>query len=139
MDINVYGELKECLSKYFENSNLAKGHKPTIVEFEPAQPSYPIIKFTEVRNVPYEEYRGSRQTVANLGYRADIYAKTYGKSSKSSIARESAKYCNDFLTMCKSLRLVSWNVVENDGANGELYHIIMTYSVPYYEQRKKFL
>ena len=137
MDIQIYEDLKNCLSKYI--SGLEQSYSADVVEFEPSSPQYPLIKFVEVRNVPYEQHRGSLETVANLGYRVDVYAKTKGSKTKADIARYLAKHCNDFLTMCKRLRQVSWNVVENDGVNGALYHIIIMYSAPYFEQRRKIL
>ena len=139
MDIQIYEDLKECFKKYFANLNLPKDYNADIVEYEPANPKYPFVKFVEIRNVPYEEYRGRLETVANLGYRVDVYAKTTNKTSKSTIARTLAKHCDDFLVGCKRLRQVSWNAIENDGVNGDLYHIIITYSAPYFEQRRKIL
>ena len=141
MDIQIYENLKDCLTQYFASLNLAKEYNPPIVEVEPSSPTYPLLKFVEIRNVPYEQHRHHLETVANLGYRVDIYAKSIAKNktSKSTIARTIAKHCNDFLTMCKRLRQVSWNVFENDGVNGDLYHIVIMYSAPYYEQRKRIL
>ena len=141
MDIQIYDDLKNCLTKFFANLDLPKEWNVSVVEVEPSQPTYPLLKFVETRNVPFEQHRHHLETVANLGYRVDVYAKSIAKNktSKSTIARTIAKHCDDFLTMCKRLRQVSWNVFENDGVNGDLYHIVIMYSAHYYEQRRRIL
>ena len=142
MDISIYPSIKQGLkgyfSKLFDEKVFSKSYNPEIVGFEPAKPTYPMLKIDESRNKPYENYRGFRETVADLGYKVDIYAKTSGSISKQEIARTIAKHANDYLT-CIGLRQVSWNYVENDGVNGELYHIIIMYSAPYLEQRQTIL
>lgn len=142
MDINVYPTIKDGLKGHFsalyEQKKITKSYNPNIVGFEPSNPTYPMVKISESRNVPYDNFRGRLETVANLGYKVDIYAKTSGSITKQDIARSIAKNCNDYLT-CIGLRQVSWNEVQNDGVNGDLYHIIVMYSGAYFEQRQIIL
>ena len=141
MDIEVYGEIKKGLESHLKGLNLPKSFNPSVVSIEPSKPTYPLVIFEEVRNVPYNNnaVRTLRQNISNLGYRADIYAKQSGSNTKQEIARKIAKHCDEYLTVCVGLRQVSWNTISNDGLNGDLYHIIIMYSAPYWEQRKKFL
>lgn len=142
MDINVYPAIKQGLEEHFtalfEQKKITKSYNPVVVSFEPSKPTYPMLKIAESRNVPYDNFRGRLETVASLGYKVDIYAKTSGSISKMDIARVIAKHCNDYLT-CIGLRQVSWNYIENDGVNGDLYHIIIMYSADYFEQRQTIL
>ena len=142
MDINIYPRIKQGLKEYFaelfEKNTFTKSYNPEVVGFEPAKPTYPMLKIDESRNKPYDNFYGLRETVADLGYKVDIYAKTSGSISKQEIARTIAKHANDYLT-CVGLRQVSWNYVENDGVNGDLYHIIIMYSASYLEQRQTIL
>lgn len=142
MDINVYPEIKKGLKEHFaslfEQGVFTKSFNPDVVAYEPAKPNYPILKIGESRNQPLTNYRGKLETVASLGYKIDIYAKTSGSIAKDEIARTIAKHANDYLT-CIGLRQVSWNYIENDGQNGDLYHIIIMYNAPYWEQRQKIL
>ena len=138
MDIQVYDAIKDGLKAHFAALNLTKSYNPDIVGFEPSNPKYPMIKIDESRNVPYGNFTGKREKVASLGYRIDIYAKTTGSLSKQHIARTLAKHCEDYLN-CIGLKLVSWNRFENDGLNGDLYHIIMMYNASYNENRQTIL
>ena len=94
-----------------------------------------MVIIDEVRNIPFDNYRGRAQTVANLGYKVDIYAKQSGSNTKQDIARVIAEHCNNYLT-CIGLKQVSYNPISNDGQNGDLYHIIIMYSVSYFEQKQ---
>ena len=87
---------------------------------------------------PDSRFYGRLETVANLGYKVDIYAKQQTGVSKQEVARKLAKYCNDYLA-CIGLRQVSWNEIENDGIDGALYHIIVMYNANYLEQRQTIL
>lgn len=138
MDIQIYDSIKQGLKEHFATLNLSKSYNPAVVGFEPSNPTYPMVKIDESRNVPYESFRGSLETIANLGYKVDIYAKQQVGVSKQQVARTIAKHADDYLR-CVGLRQVSWNYVENDGQNGDLYHIIIMYNAPYFEQRKTIL
>lgn len=137
MDIEVFGKIKQGLEEHFENLELSKDLKPDVVEFEVSNPKYPLIIINEIRNIPNESFNNRYQTVANLGYKIDIYAKTK-VLSKQEIARKLAKYCDEYLK-CIGLKQVSWNIFNNDGNNGELCHIILMYNGNYFEQRQKII
>ena len=142
MDINVYPAIKSGLETHFDSlfeaKTISKTYKPAIVGFEPTNPTYPMLKIEEIRNTPYADFRGNRETIASLGYKVDIYAKQKVGVSKQDVARNIAKYANDYLT-CIGLKQMSWNTIPNDGTNGDLYHIIIMYSTSYFEQRKTIL
>lgn len=142
MDINVYPAIKQGLIEHFatlfEQGAFTKSFYPAIVGYEPSKPTYPMLKIQEIRNIPNDSFRGRLETVANVGDKVDIYAKTSGSIAKDDIARTILKHCNDYLT-CIGLRQVSMNVIENDGQNGDLYHIIVMYNANYFEQRQTIL
>ena len=138
MDIQVYDTIKQGLKDYFKGLNLSKSYNPAVVGFEPSNPTYPMVKIQEPRNLPVEGFRGRLETVANLGYKVDIYAKQQVGVSKQDVARKLMKYCYDYLA-CIGLRLVSQNEIENDGQNGDLYHIILMFNANYHEQRQTIL
>lgn len=138
MDIEVYDSIKKDLEEHFNSLNLSKSYKPAVVGFEPSKPTYPMVKIQEIRNVPDSRFYGSLETVANLGYKVDVYAKQQTGVSKQDVARKLAKHCNDYLT-CIGLRQVSWNEFENDGVNGDLYRVTIMYNTNYFEQRQTIL
>lgn len=138
MDIQVYDSIKKGLEEYFNSLNLSKSYKPAVVGFEPSKPTYPMVKIQEIRNVPDSRFYGRLETVANLGYKVDVYAKQQTGVSKQDVARKLAKHCNDYLT-CIGLRQVSWNEFENDGVNGDLYRVTVMYNANYFEQRQTIL
>ena len=143
MDINVYPTIKQGLKEHLEsleyvNSFRKRNKYDFVVGFEPSKPTYPFVKIREPRNVPVEGFSGRLETVANLGYQVDIYAKTTDNHTKQDIARNLMKLSNDYLT-CVGLRQVSHNEIENDGLNGDLYHIILMYNANYFEQRQTIL
>lgn len=142
MDINVYSAIKQGLIEHFatlfEQGVFTKSYSPAIVGYEPSKPTYPMLVIAEPRNIPNDNFRGRLETVANLGYKVDIYAKTSGSLAKDDIARTILKHSNDYLT-CIGLRQVSMNTIPNDGKNGDLYHIIVMYNANYHEQRQTIL
>lgn len=138
MDIEVYDSIKKGLEEHFNSLNLSKSYKPAVVGFEPSKPTYPMVKIQEIRNIPDSRFYGRLETVANLGYKVDVYAKQQTGVSKQDVARKVAKHCNDYLT-CIGLRQVSWNEFENDGVNGDLYRVTIMYNTNYFEQRKTIL
>ena len=137
MDIEIYDNIMDCVKHYFNSLNLPKNIKPDILEFEPSNPKYPIIIINEIRNIPNESFNNQFETVANLGYKVDIYAKT-NILTKQQIARKLAKYCDECFTYL-GLKQVSWNIFNQEGNNGELCHIITMYNANYFEQRKMIL
>lgn len=138
MDIEVYDSIKKGLEEHFNSLNLSKSYKPAVVGFDTSNPTYPMVKIQEIRNVPDSRFYGRLETVANLGYKVDVYAKQQTGVSKQDVARKLAKHCNDYLT-CIGLRQVSWNEFENDGVNGDLYRVTIMYNTNYFEQRQTIL
>lgn len=139
MDINVYPEIKQGLKDYLEsqdyvNSFRKKKKYDFVVGVAPFEPVYPYVKIQEPRNIPLSGYTGKLEKVSNLGYKVDVYAKANRPESKQDVARNIMKLCNDYLT-CLGLSLVSYNEVENDGLEGDLYHIILMFNANYWENR----
>lgn len=134
MDIEVYESILNSMKDY--NSKLEQNYGNTIVSYPPANPTYPLTIFEEIRNVPIRGYNTCRDRLASLGYRLDIYAKTKGNINKQVIARHIAKQIDNFLTNYVGLTQISWNVseLENDAS---IYHIIITYTAYLHENRKK--
>lgn len=141
MDISAYDKVKQGLKDHFSAMDLPKMFSPNIVGFEPSKPTYPQLIIDEIRNVPYNlnAVREFRQNIRDLGIRVDITAKQSGNKTKQDIARIIAEYADDYLSKCLGLRQVSWNAFSRDGQNGDLYHITIIYSTPYWEERGKFL
>ena len=138
MDIEVYEVIKQGLKDYIASLSLPKSYDPTIVGFEPAKPTYPLVIIEEVGNLPVDGFEGSLETIANLRYKLDIYAQQKVGVSKQEAARKIARYCDEYLK-CIGLKQVSWNTISNDGSNGELYHIMIMYSANYFEQKQTIL
>jgi hypothetical protein len=138
MEIELYDNIKKGLQDHIKSLNLSKSYNPSVVGFEPSEPSYPLVIIDEVNNVPYQNMRNFRQTVSDKSYRVDIYAETKGSISKQEIARMLMKHCNDYLT-CIGLKQVSMNTFANDGTNGKLYHIVLMYSARYFENKQYFV
>lgn len=138
MEIELYPTIKEGLQDHIRSLNLSKSYNPSVVGFEPINPTYPFVIIDEVNNVPYRNMRSLRQTVSDKSYRVDIYAETKGENSKQEIARTLMKHCNDYLT-CIGLKQVSMNTFANDGTNGKLYHIVLMYSARYFENKQYFV
>lgn len=143
MDISVYPTIKQGLKDHLEsleyvNSFRKRKKYDFVVGFAPSEPTYPYVKIQEPRNVPVDGFRGKLEKISNLGYKVDIYAKTIKPESKQDIARNIMKLCNDYLT-CIGLKLVSYNEVENDGLEGDLYHIILMFNANYWENRGNIL
>lgn len=138
MEIELYPTIKKGLQDHIKSLNLSKPYNPSVVGFEPSEPSYPLVIIDEVNNVPYRNMSSFRQTVSDKSYRVDIYAETKGSISKQEIARTIMKHCNDYLT-CIGLKQVSMNTFAMDGTNGKLYHIVLMYSARYFENKQYFV
>ncbi len=138
MEIELYEIIKKGLQDYIKSLNLSKSLNPSVVGFEPSNPTYPLVIIDEVNNVPYQNMRSVRQTVSDKSYRVDIYAETKGSISKQEIARKIMKYCDDYLTHI-GLKQLSMNIFANDGTNGKLYHIVLMYSARYFENKQYFV
>lgn len=139
MDIEIYKAIKKGLKEYISSLKLAKPYNPNIVGLDVDKPTYPMIKFQEPNNTAMQGFQGPIETVATLSHKVDIYAKASNGIDKQEIARTLAKICNEYLTWSWGLRQLSYNEIERGGLNGELYHIIITFSTPYYETRQTIL
>ena len=136
MDIIVYNNILDGMKEY--NNQLDKNYGNTVVSTSPTSPTYPLTVFDEIRNVANPSFNTMYERVSSVGYRADIYAKTKGKITKQTIARELSQKIDKYLTDYVGLTRVSFNVseLENDAS---IYHIIMTYSGNLQEKRRKFI
>ena len=135
MDIFAYDYMLQGLKDY--NATIEQNYGNVVVATPPANPTYPLTIFDEIRNVSNVNYNSSYDRVASVGYRADIYAKTKGSVSKQIIARRIAQEVDKYLTNIGLIR-VSFNVseLENDSS---IYHIIITYSGNLHENRRKLI
>lgn len=135
MDIFAYDYMLQGLKDY--NATIEQNYGNVVVATPPANPTYPLTIFDEIRNVSNVNYNSSYDRVASVGYRADIYAKTKGSVTKQTIARKIAQEVDKYLTNV-GLTRVSFNVseLENDSS---IYHIIMTYSGNLHENRRKLI
>lgn len=135
MDILAYDYMLQGLKDY--NATIEQNYGNVVVATPPANPTYPLTVFDEIRNVANANYKSSYDRVASVGYRADIYAKTKGSVSKQIIARKIAQEVDRYLTNV-GLTRVSFNVseLENDSS---IYHIIITYSGNLHENRRKLI
>ena len=135
MDIFAYDYMLQGLKDY--NATIEQNYGNVVVATPPANPTYPLTIFDEIRNVSNVNYNSSYDRVASVGYRADIYAKTKGSVSKQIIARKIAQEVDRYLTNV-GLTRVSFNVseLENDSS---IYHIIITYSGNLHENRRKLI
>ena len=148
MEIELYDKIKEGLKNHIDSLALEFPYKPKpktkggevemVVEYEPSSPNYPYIQIVEVGNSPYQNMSHIRQTVRDMSYRVDIYAKTQNGVLKSKIARTLMKHCDEYLTFI-GLKQISMNPFTNDGTNGELYHIVLMYSARYFENKQYFV
>ena len=135
MDILAYEYMLQGLKDY--NATIEQNYGNVVVATPPANPTYPLTLFDEIRNVANANYNSDYDRVASVGYRADIYAKTKGSVSKQIIARRIAQEVDRYLTNV-GLTRVSFNVseLENDSS---IYHIIITYSGNLHENRRKLI
>lgn len=140
MQIELYDDIKKGLEEHLENIETDKQYIPnSVLGFEPSKPVYPFVVFSEVYNTPYQNLNSARQTVASLSYKLDVYAKsTTSKYDKQKIARNIVKNCNDYL-VCIGLNQDNYNEFQNEGNNGEIYHIVVMYSVRYFENKEYFI
>lgn len=140
MQIYVYDEIKDGLDKYFQSlENVDKNYIPkAVVGVSPSSPKYPYVNIKEANNVPYQNYTNFRQTVADLSYKIDIYAKDMTKDySKQDIARNIMKLCDNYMT-CIGLKQISFGEFE-EGNNSTIYHIVLIYSGKFFENKKYFV
>ena len=135
MDILAYDDILQGLTKYNKQKGKPRGN--VVVPFPTTDTTYPHTVLEEIRNVANPLYNTCFDRVASVGYRADVYAQTKGNITRQQIARECAKVADEYLTSI-GLTRVSFNVseLENDG---EVYHIIMTYSGNLHENRRKLI
>jgi hypothetical protein len=138
MEIELYEKIKNGLKDHIESLELPKIENPSVVGVAPTSPKYPLIIIDEIGNPPYQNMIGLRQTVRDMSYRVDIYAEDKGSLSKQMLARKLMKVCDEYLTHI-GLKQISMNPFQNDGVNGKLYHIVLVYSVRYFENKQYFV
>lgn len=135
MDILFYELLKKDLIRYNEFCQKPYGNE--IVPFPTTDTTFPHTVFREIRNTTNTQFDSPHDRVANVGYRADIYAKTKNFIDKETIAREIAKMIDDFFTQLRVPR-VSFNT-SFEGQNQSICHIMLTYNGNLSEFRRKFI
>lgn len=136
MDILFYDKVLEGLKAY--NDSVDENYGNVVLSYPSVEPTYPYTVVEEIRNVVNPKFKSCYDKVANLGYKVDIYAKTKGKISKQTIARNIAKQVDKFFTNYVGLTQNSWNIseLENDSS---IYHIIISYTCNLHENRRKIL
>ena len=101
----------------------------------PANPTYPLVMFDEVRNVKSGHSFGEIQDkVSSLGYQADIYGKAKGTANRRTVARTVAMVVDSYLSDFIGLHRMSFNVTPVE-AGGELYRITIMYDKKLYENK----
>ena len=141
MQIYVYDEIKDGLDKYFQSlEDVDKNYIPkAVVGVPPSSPKYPYVNIKEVNNVPYQNFTNYRQTIADLSYRIDIYAKDINKDyPKQKVARNIMLLCNNYMT-CIGLKQTSSPNEFEEGANSSITHIVLMYSARYFENKQYFV
>jgi hypothetical protein len=135
MDILAYEYMLQGLREYNDSKGNPRGS--TVVPYSTKDTSYPFTVFEEIRNTANPLYNTCHDRVASVGYRVDVYAKTKGNITKQQIARECAQVADEYLTAI-GLERISFNVIE-EGQDGVIYHVIMTYSGNLHENRRKLI
>ena len=134
MDIFTYEGLKEGMKSY--NENYGKPYGNAIVGKSPANPTYPLTIFNEIRNVS-TSINSVADRVGSMGYSVRIEAKNKGEVENQTIAREVALFINRYL---EHFNLTRSSYNENTSVNDDsIYEIIMTYSGNLHENRRKFI
>lgn len=135
MDIYAYEHIVKGLENFNELKDKPFGN--TVVQIAPTKPTYPLTVVDEIRNIAIKNYNTEYGKFSNLGFRVDIFAKTKGKISKQTIAREISELVDEYFSSI-GLTRVSFNIseLENDSS---IYHIILTFSGTLNEYRRKFI
>lgn len=136
MDIRAYDDILDALKEFNKNNDPNYGN--VVVKYPTTNTTYPHTVFTEIRNVANRYYNTRYDKISSIGYRVDIYAKTKGKVDKQDIARNLMKDIDDFLTYYVGLTQISYNVEQQENENS-IYHIILTYSANFNENRRKII
>lgn len=124
----VFQGLKDYIYKHCE-------YKAQVVKESPLSPQYPLIVFTEPRNVPINGIQTIYERKFSLGLRADIFAETKDGKEKTQIAREIAKCVENYLVFYEGLRCVSYNLNERMAVNGKICQIVIMFSTNILENK----
>lgn len=136
MDIKVYDDILKALQNF--NKANKNNYGNMVVKYPTKDTTYPLTIFTEIRNVANRNYNTVYDKVSSIGYRVDIYAMTKGKFDKQDIARSLMKDIDSFLTYNVGLLQVSYNVEPQENEDS-IYHIILTYSANFNENRRRII
>ena len=134
MNITFYEDLLKALQEY---NGYVDNYGNKIVKYPPKDATYPHTQFSEIRNVPLNNYNGCFERVTSVGYLAKIKAKSKGKIDKETIARHCAKIVDDFCNKI-GLNRVSYNI-HDDVLDNSIVEIILTYSGNLSENRYKLI
>jgi hypothetical protein len=135
MDILTYEYMLQGLKDY--NSTIKDNYGNVVLKY-PTNSTYPHVVFREIRNVSNVNFNTCHDRVSNVGYSADIYAKTKGETDKVTIARIVASIVDDYLNNIGIKTRVSYNLDDNV-EDGAICRIVMTYSGKLHENRKRFI
>lgn len=135
MDILAYDYLEQGLTDY--NARMGCPYGNSIAPYATKNSTYPLTVVGEIRNVANANYNTCYEKVASVGYSVRIYAKTKGKVTKQTIAREIAKMVDNYFTNI-GLTRASYNANESL-ADDSIYEIIMTFSGNLHENRRNFI
>ena len=138
MNIKEYTNIYESLKKFNDEQKKAL-YGNTVLDEEPLEKKvFPFTIIQEIRNVANQQYDTRYDTVSNLGYSIDIFAKQKGNISKQTIAREIALKVNEFMTEYVGLSRVGF-IPNNIVMDGAVCRITMTYNGNLHENRNKFI
>lgn len=135
MDIYAYKDIIENIKAY--NAKLPKNYGNSIVTLPPKNPTYPITRINEIRNLPDVRFNTPLDKVSSVGYRVIVDAKDKGKMTREDIAREVSALMEAYFVNI-GLTLTSFNIneLQNEGA---IFRVIMVFSGNLHENRRNFI
>jgi len=138
MNNEIFDAIYNGLSAFLTENNKSC-YSAKICSMPPANPTYPLVMFDEVRNVKSGHSFGEiPDKVSSLGYQADIYGKAKGTSNRRTVARAVATVVDSYLSDFVGLHRMSFNVTPVE-AGGELYRITIMYDKKIYENKKSLI
>lgn len=135
MDIQLYDDIFKSFEEYYKKVD---EFDTAISPYPTTDTTYPLIVLEEIRNVADQRFNTCFNRVSSVGYKVDIYAKDIGEYDKQSIARQMAKWADNFLTNYVGLTRVAF-VPENLVNDASQYRITMTYNGTFFENRRRIL
>ena len=131
MDITIKDRILDGLKVFMAEMPLQTGLTLAIVGKAPFSPTYPLLKFTEARNVTMPIGYNRRQRIASLGFRLDVYMSSDEIYDKEDVVRNVIFYANQYLTEVTGLRCMSVNYFDEEPYRGQAM-----YSCDYFENKQ---